>query len=386
MIRLSRTVSLKSVDIEATIAAGRQRPEFLAVARLAADLGRINGADISRELLGNLPEQVGWRVLDRAVELKLLEQREGRGPASLSEAGRTMLEGGFVLTPEEGVWRLFWIDDPLILSPMTHAVRIEVESAMDTRKALKKGGRAKQGHACPGIPKSRREIWRSIVNGKSYQIRGLAGQGGVVSISKLELPLLWSPDGEPQLSLQGAFPAGSPDQKETPLDVAVPVPSSLAALTYQELWTRLIAGATSWTEHELKSWERRAGEPVLPVDPEGLESAERLSFSKGVELPAMSMPDLGSFSKTKLDDVRLVPESKAAADWWARDLLLNGIRDYAVPTTLEATREDVRRRFTLFRPELPTIDEILQSALKNPLDHKSKFVLAPYDLGLWSDQ
>ena len=61
---------------------------------------------------------------------KLLEQREGRGPASLSEAGRTMLEGGFVLTPEEGVWRLFWIDDPLILSPMTHAVRIEVESAI----------------------------------------------------------------------------------------------------------------------------------------------------------------------------------------------------------------------------------------------------------------
>ena len=40
MIRLTRSISVSSFDVEATVAVGRNRPEFLAVARLAADLGR----------------------------------------------------------------------------------------------------------------------------------------------------------------------------------------------------------------------------------------------------------------------------------------------------------------------------------------------------------
>ena len=64
MIRLSRSVAISSFDVEATVAVGRDRPEFLAVAQLAADLARPIGArDVLRELLGARPEVLGWRVI-----------------------------------------------------------------------------------------------------------------------------------------------------------------------------------------------------------------------------------------------------------------------------------------------------------------------------------
>ncbi len=54
MIQLKRVVNIKCFEAQATVAVGRERPEFLAVAQLAYDLDRpINGQDILDELLGN---------------------------------------------------------------------------------------------------------------------------------------------------------------------------------------------------------------------------------------------------------------------------------------------------------------------------------------------
>ena len=116
MIRLSRHISISCFDAEATVAVARQRPEFLAVARLAADLGRpISSRDVLRELLGPLPEVLGKRVIERCIGLGLLEITDQKNDeAALSEAGRLALEHGEVLVPEEGVWRFYLVDDPLV--------------------------------------------------------------------------------------------------------------------------------------------------------------------------------------------------------------------------------------------------------------------------------
>ena len=51
MIRLQRTVQIHSFEAEAIVAIGRDRPEFLAVARLAADLGHPIGASGARVMV-----------------------------------------------------------------------------------------------------------------------------------------------------------------------------------------------------------------------------------------------------------------------------------------------------------------------------------------------
>ena len=108
MISLTRTVPVSSFDVEATVAVGRDRPEFLAVARLAADLDRpIDARDVLRELLGARPDVLGWRVIERCVALGRLVRAGTDGAAALSEPGRIALGHGQVLVPEEGIWRFF---------------------------------------------------------------------------------------------------------------------------------------------------------------------------------------------------------------------------------------------------------------------------------------
>jgi len=121
MINLHRTVTVTSFDVEATVAVARERPELLAVARLAKDLDRpIDGADVSTQLLGRLPEHVGWRVIERCVDLGILERARWSGPASLSVRGGFALEFGAILIPEEGTWRFYLLEDPLVGSPLVH--------------------------------------------------------------------------------------------------------------------------------------------------------------------------------------------------------------------------------------------------------------------------
>lgn len=119
MIKLQRTIRVRSFDVSGVVAIGQERPEWLAVARLAADLDRpISGRDVVRELLARLPEHVGRLVVDRCVYLGLLHRAEPRGPASLSDSGRIALERGLVLEPQEGAWRCYYVDDPLVAEPL----------------------------------------------------------------------------------------------------------------------------------------------------------------------------------------------------------------------------------------------------------------------------
>lgn len=100
MVKLNRTVECKTLDVKATIAIGRDRPEFLAVALLANDLDRpISGEDLSEHLFGDMYE-LGERVLDRSVSIGLLDWSEESGFAYLSQAGKKAIEQEKVLISE----------------------------------------------------------------------------------------------------------------------------------------------------------------------------------------------------------------------------------------------------------------------------------------------
>lgn len=134
MIQLKRSISVKCFESQATVAVGRQRPEFLAIAQLAADFGRpINAQDIHHELLRNCPEAVVRQVHKRSVDLGLLESVEQAGYAQLSSAGEQALQVGQVLVPEEGVWRFYLANDRLLPHRLLHVHRLETDSAHRSR-------------------------------------------------------------------------------------------------------------------------------------------------------------------------------------------------------------------------------------------------------------
>ena len=259
MIQLTRSVAVQTFDAEATIALGRDRPELLAVAQLALDAGRaIVGKDVTRELLGGLPEHVGWLVIDRCVHLGLLVQRANRGPAELSPGGRIALEHGQVLVPEEGVFRFYVAADPLLDSALLHVSPLRSASGKESRETLyaaKKGeAKAPVGTSPPSILQgvTTKRVMLSVVNGSMFEMQEAPRVGQAGPDGSLRLELRWEPEGPPVVLLTGSLPGSGEDLLKA--DFRMETPATLRTSSYDSLWTALMSLATKIPGPTLDQW------------------------------------------------------------------------------------------------------------------------------------
>jgi hypothetical protein len=412
MIKLQRSVVVRTFDLEATVATGRERPELLAVARLAHDFQRpISGLDIGRELLGGLPEVVGWRVVERCVDIGLLVRTGPRGPATLSEGGAQALTSGQVLVPEEGAWRFYIVEDPLVMAPVVHCERLVLANAEDERKALRTAPRDGRGRpqrpASDTIPMPLRELFdrqvvaSSIVDGHVFQIRQLPqGRRGVSGPGdgRLELHATWNPSQPASLQLRGqlATPADPRPQKRNDnnesrasdpqrIDRALGLPPKAASISYDELWIFLAGVASKIEPSEIRrAYQRSDGKRQLPASFEMLDDGARAMMRCDLQIAKPNCGEhLGTFANTTLTDVELVPRLDSDAQRWAEWMQQREIKDYVTPENLQAIAVAVLARFPFHRPRLRTHLELLAEARARPFERGARYLLAPYDLGLW---
>jgi hypothetical protein len=351
MIRLTRSVAVSTFDAVATVAVGRDRPEFLAVARLAADLGRAIGArDILRELLGALPEVLGWRVIERCVDLGLLARSGKDGDATLSESGRLALQHGEVLVPEEGIWRFFVIDDPLVPGALVHVQSLEADPVRKEREAARdartRGERRPQVDHPPEILRRccRAAPRESIQDGRLFQLGELAESGACGPRGELRLVFTWATD--PSLRLSGRLPMGGDGENTQPIDAGIPLPQVITRLSREGLWRDVVALATQVPGKELERWHAAAGKSVVPVAFPSIPAIARQTFRYDLEVPAAEVVELGRFEPTTLKGVELVPSSEADAQSWLAWLQWECVNDYATPAALEHQGDEQRRAFS----------------------------------------
>lgn len=407
MIRLQRTIHVETFDVQATVARGRDRPEFLAVARLAADLGRpIDGKIVATELLGGLPAVVGWRVIDRAVALGLLEHPGNRqgGAAALSAAGRAALEIGEVLVPEEDTFRFYYVEDVLVDDPLVHVERVASTSAKDERNTLyqakQAGKRPERGMKTPApLLEAARpyeddslDLFKSIASGRGFEVRQIAERGEPGPRGTLRLVLEWPSEARPSVSLRGELeavpPANEKGVKKVPplkVDHVLSEPASIENITYQEMWRALASLVPGASKAELDSLHARIGRNVFPVSFDArLPEAARRAMRMSLEIPASDFEPTGEFEPTRLADAELLPRSTDDAQRWAEWLQSEAITGYSIPSALVEAAKTAAARFPHHRVQLPDPDTLRARALKTPLDSRSRFLLAPFDLGLWS--
>lgn len=391
MIKLKRSIEVRTFDVEGEVAVSQDRPEFLAVARLAADLDEpIDGAAVTRELLGGLPPQVGWRVIERCLQIGLLERKHTSGPAWLSESGRLMLERNAVLVPQEGAWRLFYLDDPLVPQHVIHAERLQKRDAQGELNELK-AARGRGERTSSGVNTPRQldtdDVFFSFTGDGSFQIRELGQRGEPGPRAKLDLELRWEPDADPLIRLHGGIghpPRGGKNEqpKSSPIDFAIePVPA-LEELGYDGLWTELVAHAKHLDVTLLRRVVRRAGR-VLPTTMEQWPEPVRRSMKSTVEIPEIELSEIGGFDGTRLEAVDLVPMREEDAQRWAEWLIWDGVDRYMVPADLEDLSKGVLDRFPFHSPAPLEPSAWLERALRSPRDRASRFILATHDLGLW---
>lgn len=388
MIHLTRLVNVSSFDAQATVAVGRRRPELLAVARLAADLGRpINGRDVARELLGPLPEVLGWRVIERCVALRLLERVDKSDEAALSEAGRVALEHREVLAPEEAIWRFFFADDPLLPARLLHAQRLVASPVQDERRDLKEarasGERRPLTEPPPALLRSCSLALPhpSVQSGQLLQLVELPDRGATGPAGELRLALTWRD--EPSLRLTGSLPGDEAAGSGRRIDVEVAIPPVMTGLHRDDLWRALVARATGVPESRLEWWQTTAGKPVVPVPFASLPDPARNSFLHDLEIPTSAPMGLGRFEPTVLRGVEVVPSSEPDAQAWLGWLQWEAINDYVTPAFLDEQSQHHLRRFPHHQPRALTAHELLARARAERGAH-AWFLLAPSDLGLWS--
>lgn len=391
MIRLSRTIPINCFDVEATVAVGRQRPEFLAVAQLAADLKRpISSRDVLRELLGPRPEVLGRRVIERCIALGLLHSTDSRNSeAELSEAGALALEYGEVLVPEEGVWRFYLVDDPLVPNKLLHAERLESDSVKKERDAAKnarnRGDRPIRSAPAPEILRGCCGDLpsKSAYEGHLLQLIELAQSGTSGPKGALRLGLTWDRSSEAMVELSGPLPSDSRLRNPRSVDVNIELPEIFDDLEYQTVWSNLASLSSDTPLGELDEWFSTAGEPVIPLTFDSMSEDECKGFRRNVAVPASEWEQLGAFDSTVLENIRIVPATEADAQTWLKWLQWNAINDYVTPHQIEEMGAELLTCFPYHKPRPLSPSALLAQALTTR-NERSFFLLAPSDLGLWS--
>lgn len=412
MIQLQRHIEVSTFDAEATVSVGRDRPEFLAVARLAKDFSRpIDGRIVSRELLGGLPEEVGWRVIDRCVALGLVQRETNRGPVSLSRYGEDALRTGRVLVPEEGIWRFYMVDDALIEDSLVHVERLDSGNAKAERDAIYTAKNSSQTRASQGqtTPSYLREsasdalIFASVVHRREFSIEKIAARGELGPADGLTLALQWSQGQRPKLVLQGSITSPpraerldpqrqdknarpeKPKAKPLAVDHLLDEPQACSGSEYEQIWQYLAAAGLDAPLSEVSGWFQKARELVAPISfTNSLPNPARNTMQMTLSIPESEIPGLGSFESTKIEGVKLVPRTAEDAQAWAEWIQWQAVNQYATPSWLEALSQQVLKRFPHHRPKLPNAMALLERALKQPSETRARYLLAPYDLGLWS--
>jgi hypothetical protein len=385
MIHLKRKIKVSSFDAAATVARGQNRPEFLAVARLAADLDRPIGAlDVLRELLGGLPETVGWRVIERSISLGLLERKDGKGPAALTDMGRNALEHNTVLVPEEATWRFFYTVDPLMPDVLIHTLRLPESSAYESKNQphpdsvfIPKPLQA----CCSAAPRL------SVCDQQLFQLTELAPtkRGTPGPDSELHIELMW----ESRLPAPRVHLSGSLGKRDAAISVKtdLQVPEVVEEWNWLGMHLDLLQQASGVPEDELREWlEKNNGDAIVPHAFNVLKPHARQAFTQDFKVSSPRLAGLGdAFLDTTLKNIRLAPASAADAQEWLEWLQWESIRDHAIPEQLNKTGETLRKKFPFHTPEPATPQALLsQARTQVPRDEQAWFLMTPADLGLWS--
>ena len=356
---------MTTFDVTATVSVGKDKPEALAIARLAEKLARpLRPSDVLDELLGNRPEVLARRIIERCIKLGLLQHHPAG--AVLTEAGRIALSHDEVLTPEQGLWRFSMVNDPL-LPALVHAER------------LKSGPNAPMGspEKVPAALKGLRGKMpvASLRDGHLLQLVELSEHGAPGPGERIRLQLTWGD----RLTLRASLTVEGQTNVERELDL----PPVLESASREALWRELVAGATGISEQELERWYGVARGPVVPTSFIEAPVEARRSFRRNLEVPALDLRTLGRFGPTRLDDVELVAQTEADAQSWLTWLQWESIDSYVTPSRLERDAETLVARLRPHRP-VPLSPTALLERARRHRDERAWFLLAPSDLGLWS--
>jgi hypothetical protein len=343
---LKRKLDVRCLAVFAELAVLESRPELVVLCQEAArGGGRLDDDALDRAVPGM--SLAGRRnIVAWCKDLRICEP-----DGALSELGREVAAHGMAPVPEQGVYELSFVVDPLL---GRRALAFErLSPRVDTRFELVS--------ALVGAPDLNRVFTSVLDREQRFILRSFPSNHGAgacaIQVKSQRCELVWTFDFDSETEsfrLEGELVAGS---------------SRRAFATAAEVTgTDVGALADRWgAAHLATQGHWSPGARLLEVPLDRVTDDERNSFRRTVALPSVEVPGAGGFESVILEDVLLGPATAEDAQAWTDHLLLRALAAdpaYRTRAMLRATLGERISRTPLasFDPVLPAHEDLCARA------------------------
>jgi hypothetical protein len=366
-LTLSRKVELEKYELLMEIGRQEKREELNAILMLAKEQGgRVTAADVCNRLLIGRPEQVGKAILDRCRYFDLLDDH-GR----LTVVGRESLENGEVFVPERGRYILWYTDDPLFPS---RVLNLEATSESPISNEIYQ----QNGYNDNAEKDTSENIPEKIISLEGRVFRLFGKSNGRIQIRKINLNgIIKKLDPDDQLQAQIIL---TPNQKtEIHFKGKFRIQGTRSDISFDDNWLPALG-------HYSDLWDNNQKNPALKTSFSKLGENEIFTFKKNLRLESPTLPNLGTFEDTMVEDVPIKPVGLTDAEKWATYILRKSIDTYLDQSQYQNLTKSIRSKFLDYpHLEIPSIKELKDEILKEKkpdgrLPREYWYLQAPIDL------
>jgi hypothetical protein len=360
-----------------------KREDIIAILMLASENnGLVSSKDVCTHLIANRPITVGDRIIQRCVELGVLEKHEGhrngnfmnfsRGNirqgieedsqlnkvATLTDEGRRAVQRKRVFLPERGLYHILYSDDVLLPSPLLECISDDKRSDKDEDKEEIEPliRNCLENRYFKTLSQERSEIFIEKIEQYGRQIT-----------KKPDLSLTYSllENGNMLLRLNGDFEAKLEPPKFSQL----------------EIWNMLVESIDLGDD-----WDNNY--QCLRRGFEELKQKDLINFTVELHITALAIEGMGEFNDIIVKNVPIIPRTKTDAQKWAIWLLKNEINDYTKNHEYEGIVQKIQKKFPGYEMQLPTQIELarmIREETGEKLPPSYWYLKAPLDVAYRSE-
>lgn len=362
---LTREIKLEKYEVLMEIGLRESRAELNSVLMLTKEMGgKVSASDICENLLKGRPLQVGKAILDRCKYLDLIDYN-GR----LTEIGVESLNSGEVFIPEKGRYTIWYTDDPLV--PMGFLSLEAIPESSLYNEVNEQRNNNKNGFQSEEIPEK-----ISNLQGRAFSIFGKGG--GRVQIRKIDQYGL-SKSLTIQDNLHAELKISQNNTTKISFTGKFRLEGTRPDISFENSWISVIGEYASL-------WENTNNNSALKTSYTDLSEKEIFSFKKTLQLQRPTIPHLGDFNPTFVEEVPIKPRYLKDAESWATHLLFKSITTYLNNFDYQQIVKSCKSKFPDYpNLQLPTIDQLLEafkSSRKSDgrLPREYWYLQAPLDL------
>jgi hypothetical protein len=363
-IILRRNVKTKSFRLLMDIRKSGKREDIVAILMLAAENNeQVSPEDICTHLIANRPITVGERIIQRCVELGVLEKHEATTQSSevvatLTDEGRRAVEKKRVFLPERGLYQIVYSDDTLLPSPLLDCTpddkKSDKDEDMEEIDPLIKNSLENRYFKTLGKERSEVFIERIEQYGRQVNIKNDVS----LTYSLLE-------NRNVILRLSGDF--------ETKLEPP--------KYSQTEIWNMIVESMDIGGDWDMKSQCLRRGFKEL-------KQKDIVNFTTNLRTTSLYIEEMGEFKDVEVKNVPIIPRTQADAQKWAIWLLKNEINGYTKNDEYEDIVQRIQDKFPAYSIELPSqveLARIIREEAGEKLPSAYWYLKAPIDIAYGSE-